>query len=91
MDILTINNLIVAFETPQGELTAVKGVSLSLAKGETLALVGESGCGKTVLCKSMLRDFSAKGAASRKGRSCSQGRIWYPLEEKEMVPCRGRC
>ena len=44
--LLSINNLVVAFETDQGELAAVKGVSLSLDPGETLALVGESGCGR---------------------------------------------
>ena len=44
-DLLRINNLKVAFETPEGKLTAVKGVSLRLGRGETLALVGESGCG----------------------------------------------
>ena len=60
-DLLTINNLKVAFETPEGVLTAVKGVSLRLDRGETLALVGESGCGKTVLCKSMLRILCERG------------------------------
>ena len=50
-ELLRINNLIVSFEQPTGELVAVKGVSLKLDAGETLALVGESGCGKTVLCK----------------------------------------
>ena len=39
-NLLKINNLIVSFENPKGELTAVKGVSLQLDKGETLALVG---------------------------------------------------
>lgn len=89
MDILTINNLIVAFETPQGELTAVKGVSLSLAKGETLALVGESGCGKTVLCKSMLKILCERGRI-KEGEILLSGQDLVPLEEKEMVPCRGR-
>lgn len=89
MDILTINNLIVAFETSQGEMTAVKGVSLSLAKGETLALVGESGCGKTVLCKSMLKILCERGRI-KEGEILLSGQDLVPLEEKEMVPCRGR-
>ena len=59
-NLLEINNLIVAFENPGGDLTAVKGVSLSLDAHETLALVGESGCGKTVLCKSMLKILCEK-------------------------------
>lgn len=53
--VLKIDNLSVGFDTPQGTLHAVRGVSLSLHPGETLALVGESGCGKSVLCKSVLR------------------------------------
>ena len=53
--ILKIDNLSVEFDTPQGTLHAVRGVSLRLRPGETLALVGESGCGKSVLCKSVLR------------------------------------
>lgn len=89
MDILTINNLIVAFETSQGELTAVKGVSLSLAQGETLALVGESGCGKTVLCKSMLKILCERGRI-KEGEILLSGQDLVPLGEKEMVPCRGR-
>ncbi|MCQ4636744.1 ABC transporter ATP-binding protein [Anaerovorax odorimutans] len=89
MDILTINNLIVAFETPQGELTAVKGVSLSLAQGETLALVGESGCGKTVLCKSMLKILCERGRI-KEGEILLSGQDLVPFGEKEMVPYRGR-
>lgn len=52
--ILEINNLSVDFDTPQGRLHAVRDVSLTLYKGETLAIIGESGCGKSVLCKSIL-------------------------------------
>ena len=60
-ELLRINNLIVSFEQPTGELVAVKGVDLKLDAGETLALVGESGCGKTVLCKSMLNILCDRG------------------------------
>ena len=44
-DLLEVKNLSVSFDTPQGELKAVRNVSFSLRKGEVLALVGESGCG----------------------------------------------
>lgn len=87
--LLTINDLTVAFETPHGELTAVKGVSLSLAPGETLALVGESGCGKTVLCKSMLKILCEKGSV-KKGEILLDGQDLVPLGEEEMIPCRGK-
>lgn len=85
---LTINDLIVAFETEQGELTAVKGVSLELAEGETLALVGESGCGKTVLCKSMLKILCEKGNI-KQGEILLEGKNLVPLQEEEMIAYRG--
>lgn len=52
--LLSIKNLNCAFETPQGVLHAVHNVSLDVAAGETVALVGESGCGKTTLAKSIV-------------------------------------
>ena len=86
--LLKINNLIVSFENPVGELTAVKGVSLSLDKGETLALVGESGCGKTVLCKSMLKILCDKGRI-RQGEILLADNDLVPLTEEEMQARRG--
>ena len=53
--ILDINDLHVVFDTPEGTVHAVDGVSLSLNPGDTLGLVGESGCGKTVTAMSILR------------------------------------
>lgn len=85
---LKINDLIVAFKTERGELTAVKGVSLTLEPGETLALVGESGCGKTVLCKSMLKILCERGNI-KQGEIRLEGRDLVPLQEEEMIPYRG--
>ena len=87
-ELLKINNLIVSFENPAGELTAVKGVSLSLDKGETLALVGESGCGKTVLCKSMLKILCDRGRI-RQGSILLGEEDLIPLTEEEMQARRG--
>ncbi|MDO5754887.1 MAG: ABC transporter ATP-binding protein [Tissierellia bacterium] len=53
--ILDVKDLKVSFHTYAGEVKAVRGVSFQLHKGETLALVGESGCGKTVTSKAILR------------------------------------
>lgn len=54
-DLLNVEHLSVSFFTPAGEVQAVRDVSFSLKAGEVLAIVGESGCGKSVLCKSILR------------------------------------
>lgn len=53
--ILEVKNLSVSFDSPKGEVQAVRDVSFSLKKGEVLAIVGESGCGKSVLCKSIMK------------------------------------
>lgn len=53
--ILTVNNLEVSFHTYAGEVHAVRDISFYLNKGETLAFVGESGCGKTVTAKAIMR------------------------------------
>ena len=52
---LDVRNLKVSFATPQGNFSAVNGISFQLHRGETLALVGESGCGKTVSALSILQ------------------------------------
>ena len=85
---LTINNLTVSFETPGGKLTAVKDVSLHLAGGETLALVGESGCGKTVMCKSMLKILCSRGRIE-KGKILLDGEDLTAASEREMQSYRG--
>jgi peptide/nickel transport system ATP-binding protein len=60
--LLEIKNLQVHFHLPAGRLRAVGGVNLTLAPGETLGLVGESGCGKTVTAMSILRLIPAPPA-----------------------------
>src|SRR5215472_848722 len=54
-DLLSIEGLRTAFRTSSGEVAAVDGVSVSVAKGKTLGIVGESGCGKSVLSLSVMR------------------------------------
>lgn len=52
--ILEVNNLRVSYHTYAGEVKSVRGVSFSLDKGEAIAIVGESGCGKSVTAKSII-------------------------------------
>ena len=52
--ILEIENFKLSFYGPQGRVPAVQGVNLYVNAGETVALVGESGCGKTALCRAIL-------------------------------------
>jgi ABC-type glutathione transport system ATPase component len=54
MPLLTISDLVCSFDTSRGVVRAVRGVTLELNPGETLGLVGESGCGKTTLAKSVV-------------------------------------
>ena len=53
--ILQVDNLVTHFHTPEGVIHAVNGVSFALQEGETLAVVGESGCGKSVTMLSVLQ------------------------------------
>ena len=52
---LQIKDLAVSFRTRRGEVQAVRGISFELARGETLGIVGESGCGKSVTAHSIMR------------------------------------
>ena len=59
--LLEIKDLVTVFHTSGGRLPAVDGVSLSIERGRTLGLVGESGCGKSVTAMSTLRLVSSPG------------------------------
>ena len=86
---LAIEDLRVSFDTAQGELRAVDGVSLSLAPGETLGLVGESGCGKSVTAMSVLRLVPSPPGRLVSGRILFDGRDLATLPLRELRKIRG--
>ena len=88
-NVLTIENLSVSFPSEAGEQKAVRGVSLALAAGEVLALVGESGCGKSVLCKSIMK-LLPEAARIRSGRILAGGLDITNYSSKQMEALRGR-
>ena len=70
--ILEVKNLRVSYHTYAGEVKAVRGVQFSLEKGQALAIVGESGCGKSVTAKSIMgqmciRDRVIRGSSDPYG------------------------
>jgi len=86
--LLEFQNISVGFDTPQGEVQAVRDVSLSLKKGEILCVVGESGCGKTVLCKSAMK-LLPKNAHIKSGKVLACGEDITGYKEKQMRKLRG--
>ncbi len=87
--ILKIEGLATYFETARGTVRAVDGVDLSVCPGETVGIVGESGCGKTVLALSILRLVPPPGRIAA-GRIVFGGRDLLTLPEEEMRRIRGR-
>ena len=67
--LLEVNNLRVSYHTYAGEVQSVRGVSFTVNKGETVAIVGESGCGKSVTAKSIMRLIKTPPAEIKEGSS----------------------
>ncbi|MEN6420568.1 MAG: ABC transporter ATP-binding protein [Smithella sp.] len=86
--LLEIKNLMTVFDTVQGRIKAVDGVSLAIDSGETLGIVGESGCGKTMLSLSIMRLVPANGKIIQ-GESLFSGQDLLKLPEEQMRVRRG--
>lgn len=84
MSILEIKNLTVHFHTDQGVVEAVDKVDLSIKKGETVGLVGESGCGKTTMGKTILRVLPEGVGKVVEGSIFFQGEDLLTFSEKEI-------
>jgi oligopeptide/dipeptide ABC transporter ATP-binding protein len=87
-NLLDIQNLKVRFKTLDGEVTAVDGVDLDVRPGETVGLVGESGCGKSVTALSILK-LLPKRASTIEGRIWFEGRDLVQADQETMLGIRG--
>ncbi|HSN41131.1 MAG TPA: ABC transporter ATP-binding protein, partial [Burkholderiales bacterium] len=87
--LLEVDGLKTHFYTRDGVVRAVDGVSFSVHPGETLAVVGESGCGKSVTSLSILRLIASPPGRTVAGRLMFAGRDLLSLSESEMRAVRG--
>lgn len=87
--ILQVNDLHVSFSTYGGEVKAVRGVNFDLHKGETLAIVGESGCGKSVTSQSIMRLIPEPPGKITKGSILFKNKDLTKLSEPELRKIRG--
>jgi len=88
--LLEVKDLRTYFETGNGTVRAVDGVSISVNEGDTLGIVGESGCGKTVLALSIMRLVPTPPGRIVSGKIIFDGVDLVRLKEKEMRDIRGR-
>ncbi len=87
--ILTVEDLSVEFWTSRGTVHAVNGISFDIAAGETLGIVGESGCGKSVTSLALLGLLARAGRVTG-GTAMFGGRDLLKLSDKELRDIRGR-
>jgi peptide/nickel transport system ATP-binding protein/oligopeptide transport system ATP-binding protein len=89
MELLRVNNLKTYFFTHEGIVKAVDGVSFKIDRGETMGLVGESGCGKSVTALSIMRLIQNPPGKIVEGEIYFEGRDLLKMSEKEMRKIRG--
>ena len=87
---LLVKNLKISFAVLKKELIAVRGISYQLNQGEILALVGESGCGKTVSALSILRLIQEPPGKIMSGEILFSGKDLLKLKKKELQNLRGK-
>jgi peptide/nickel transport system ATP-binding protein len=88
--ILRVEDLVVAFDTDEGELRAVDGISFEVHAGRTLGIVGESGSGKSVTALALLGLLPEPHGRVVRGKILWGGRDLAQLKERELEQIRGR-
>lgn len=88
--ILDVNNLHVSFDTYAGEVKAVRGVNFNLHEGEVLAIVGESGCGKSVTAQTIMKLNPMPPARIVDGNIRLGEHDIVKASEKDMMKIRGK-
>lgn len=86
--VLEVKHLSLSFHTFSGRVQAVRDISFSLHQGETLALVGESGCGKSATCRAIMR-LLPRNATTDQGEILLHGENLLEKSPKEMRRIRG--
>ena len=89
MSLLEVNNLKVGFDTDQGFLTALDDISFKIEKGQTLGIVGESGCGKSISALSIMRLIPSPPGKIYGGDILFKKKSILSLKEKEIRNIRG--
>ena len=87
--ILEVKNLHISFNTYLGKIKAVQGLSFTLEEGETLAIVGESGCGKSATAQSIMQLIPSPPGSIDKGSITFKGKELLTKSNKEMNAIRG--
>ncbi len=87
--LLDVQGLEVQFRTPDGTVHAVNGVSFGLKEGETLAVVGESGCGKSVTMLSVMRLIASPPGKIAGGKAFFKGQDLLSMSSEEIRHIRG--
>lgn len=88
--LLQVTDLKTRFHTPEGVVHAVNGISLEIKEGETVAIVGESGCGKSVSMMSLLGLIPTPPGEIYSGKAIYRGSDLLKKTEKEMEDIRGQ-
>ncbi|MGE8077638.1 ABC transporter ATP-binding protein [Peribacillus loiseleuriae] len=87
--LLEVKNLRIDFKTYGGQVHAVRGVNFEVKQGETIGIVGESGCGKSVTAKAIMKLLASPPAQYKEGSIMFNGKNLIEASEREMERVRG--